>query len=114
MHYYKNKKNNNMRDIKKFERILNQFEEYLQYSQSYRDYFGAMQYLCKSFGWDRYAFAFAGAQYQYDIMDERVSEDFNFLREVAYTLTTKLYDNIEDYFGKDALKTVKHLITKNW
>ena len=103
-----------MRDIKKFEGNLIQFEEYLQYSQCYRDYFGAMQYLCRSFGWDRYAAAFAGAQYQYDIMDERVSEDFNFLREVAYTLTMKVYDNIEDYFGKDALKTVRRLVTKYW
>ena len=103
-----------MRDIKKFERILNQFEEYLQDSHNYRDYFGAMQYLCKSFGWDRYAAAFAGAQYQYDIMDEYNSDEFNFLREVAYTLTIKVYDNIEDYFGTDALKTVKYLITKNW
>lgn len=103
-----------MRDIKRFERIIDQFEEYLQDSHNYRDYFGAMQYLCKSFGWERYAAAFAGAQYQYDIMDEYISDDFNFLREVAYTLTSKVYDNIEDYFGKDALKMVRNTITKNW
>lgn len=103
-----------MRDIKKFERIIDQFEEYLQDSHNYRDYFGAMQYLCKSFGWGRYAAAFAGAQYQYDIMDERISDDFNFMREVAYILTTKVYENIEDYFGKEALENIKNIVIRNW
>lgn len=103
-----------MRDIKKFESVLEQFEKYLEYAQNYRDYFGAMQYLCKAFGWNKYAAAFAGAQYQYDIMDEHVSDDFNFLREVAYTLTAKVYEDIEFYFGIDALKIVRDIVIKSW
>ena len=103
-----------MRSLTKYNSTLNKFAYYMEYAQSYREYFGAMQYLCESFGWDKLGAAFRGAQFQYDVIDERVSDDYNFMREVAHTLTIKVYENIQDYFGEDAFIKVKNIVTKYW
>ena len=102
------------RDIKMFNRALEDLANNLQDSNNYRDYYESLRIFCDTLRYGKLAQAYYGCVSLWNVLDESYRNDQYCMREVGYTLLEVLLAKVESTYGLDARNEVKEVITGNW
>ena len=102
------------RDIKMFNRALEDLANNLQDSNNYRDYYESLRIFCDTLRYGKLAQAYYGCISLWNVLDESYRNDQYCMREVGYTLLEVLLAKVESTYGRDARQEVKEVITGNW
>lgn len=102
------------RDIKLFNRVLEDLANNLQDSNNYRDYYESLRIFCDTLRYGKLAQAYYGCVSLWNVLDESYRNDQYCMREVGYTLLEVLLAKVESTYGRDARNEVKEVITGNW
>lgn len=102
------------RDIKSFNRALEELSNNLQDSNNYGDYYESLRIFCDTLRYGKLAQAYYGCISLWNVLDESYRNDQYCMREVGYTLLEVLLAKVESTYGRDARQEVKEVITGNW
>lgn len=102
------------RDIKVYNRALEDLANNLQDSNNYRDYYESLRIFCDTLRYGKLAQAYYGCVSLWNVLDESYRNDQYCMREVGYTLLEVLLAKVESTYGRDARNEVKEVITGNW
>ena len=102
------------RDIKSFNRALEDLANNLQECNNYGDYYESLRIFCDTLRYGKLAQAYYGCISLWNVLDESYRNDQYCMREVGYTLLEVLLAKVESTYGRDARQEVKEVITGNW
>lgn len=102
------------RDIKSFNRSLEDLSNNLEDSNNYCDYFESLRLFCDSLRYGKLAEAYYGAIAMCRVLDESYRNDQYCMREVSYTMLEVLLAKVESTYGYEARVKTKETITGSW